>query len=234
MKHKAIAIIPARGGSKRVHRKNLVDLGGKPLLAHTVLCAKLSKYLVDNIYVSTEDISISKVALDFGAKVIQRPIVLASDKSTTLSVLQHAVKTLEKNGLDFDTIVLLQPTTPFRKNSTINDGINKLWDNWEDLDAVFTVKQSKFPPSWHLRINEDILEFVLPNDFSKIRAQDLDKVYEIDGVVYVLKKDLVKKAKNYPFAKGRTGYIVTNKSESIDIDDEEDLKIARAIYKFTF
>jgi len=229
MKHKAVAIIPARGGSKRIPRKNLVDLGGKPLIAYSILSAKQSKYLNGNIYVSTEDDEIAKVSKELGAKVIERPNELTTDEASTLSVLKHAVSELEKEGLDFDTVVELQPTSPFRKTSTIDDGVKKLWDNWERFDAVFSVKQTRFPPDWMLRTRGDLLEFIFPNDFSKILSQDLEKTYEVDGVLYVLKKDLVRSSENYQFAHGKTGYLVTGKIESIDIDDEEDLRIAKAI-----
>lgn len=232
MQHRAVAIIPARGGSKRIPRKNLADLGGKPLIAHSILSAKKSKYLNRRIYVSTEDREIGKIAKKYGGQVIDRPRGLAGDKTTTLAVLQHAIDVLEKKGLDFDTVVLLQATCPLRKTATIDKGIKKLWDNWKRLDAVFSVTQTKFPPSWMLKISKDKLEFLYPNDFSKIRRQDLEKTYEFDGVLYVLKKDLVKSSKFYPFSHHRTGYLVTGKIESIDIDDMEELEIARALFKY--
>lgn len=228
--HKAIGIIPARGGSKRIPRKNIVDINGKPMIAYTILSANKS-ILGKDVYVSTEDSQIAKISEKYDAKVIKRPRELAQDTSATLPVLQHVVDVLEKQGLVFDTVVLLQPTSPFRNVETIDKGIKKLWDNWDKLDAVFTVKPTKFPPLWMLRIKKDILEFLYPNDFSKIRGQDLEKTYEIDGVLYVLKKDLVKKSENYPFAYGRTGYLITGKIESIDIDDMDDLEIARAVAK---
>lgn len=230
MQHKAIGIIPARGGSKRIPGKNLVDLGEKPLIAYSILSAQGSAFLADNIFVSTDDSKISTVAKNYGSKVIDRPKELATDEASTLSVLKHAVEEIGKD-MDFDTLVLLQPTSPFRKTLTIDEGIKKLWDNWEKLDAIFSVKKTKFPPNWLLRINGEILEFLLPNDFSKIRGQDLEKTYEIDGVLYVLKKDFVKVAKDYQFAQNKTGYLVTGKIESIDIDDLEDLEIAQAILK---
>lgn len=229
MNHKAIAIIPARGGSKRIPRKNLVDLGGKPLIAHSIISAKKSKYLNGRIFVSTEDSEIARVAKKYGTQVRARPHELATDKATTLSVLKHAIGTLESQGLDFDTVVLLQATCPFRKTSTIDKSIKKLWGNWQKLDGVFSVKKTKFPPAWMLRTKGKLLEFLYPNDFSQIRGQDLEKTYEIDGVLYVLKKDLVIKSKDYPFAHGKTSYIISGKIESIDIDDEEDLEIAKSI-----
>lgn len=229
MKHRAIGIIPARGGSKRIPYKNIIELNGQPLIVYSIIVAKDSKFLKDNIIVSTEDTKIEKVTKISGAKVIKRPSNLATDDVSTLDVLKHSVEQLEKSGEDFDTVVLLQPTTPFRTAFTIDKGIKKLWDCWDSLDAVFTVRQTKFPPEWLLTTKGNILEFLLPNDFSKIRSQDLKKTYEIDGVLYVFKKKVIKKADKYPFVRDRTGYIITDKIESIDIDDEFDLEIARAI-----
>src|SRR3989344_3749749 len=127
MNHKAVAIIPARGGSKRIPGKNLVDIGGLPLIAHSILTAKKSEYLNGRIFVSTEDHEIARAAKKYGAKVIDRLPDLVTDKATTLSVLQHAVAILENQGSDFDTVVLLQATCPFREKETIENGIKKLW-----------------------------------------------------------------------------------------------------------
>ena len=229
MTHKAIGIIPARGGSKRIPRKNLVDLGGKPLLAYSILSAQKSRFIKNKLYVSTEDKEIVKVSRKFGAKIINRPKDLATDTARTLDVLQHAVLVLEKEGVDFDTVVLLQATCPFRKTKTIDEAISKLWDNWNKYKVIFSVQSSKFPPNWLLRIRSEKLEFILPNNFSRIRSQDLAQTYEIDGVVYVYKKDHLRKSKKYPFAKDSSGYVFTDKIESIDIDDMEDLNIARKL-----
>lgn len=229
MNHKAIAIIPARGGSKRIPRKNLVDLGGKPLLAHSIISALASKYLKDSVYVSTEDNEIASTAEKFGAKVIKRSPALASDTTRTLDVLQETVKALEKEGHNFDTIVLLQATCPFRRTSTIDLGLEKLWNNWERYKVIFSIRPTKFPPNWLLKIKNQKLEFILPNDFSKIRSQDLDSTYEIDGVIYVYSKDHLMKSEEYPFAHNKSGYVISSKVEALDIDDHEDLKLARKL-----
>ena len=228
--HRAIAIIPARGGSKRIPRKNLADLAGKPLIVFSILTAEKSKYLKNRIYVSTEDSEITQTAQKHGAKVINRPKKFATDEAGTLDVLKHAVAVLEKE-IDFDTVILLQATCPFRKVQTINRGIKKLWDNWNKYKVIFSIKPSKFPPNWLLKKRADLLEFILPNDFSKIRSQDLDQTYEIDGCLYVFKKDWLKKSKLYPFSPNKTGYLIPNKIESLDIDDMEDLQIARMLAK---
>lgn len=231
VKHRAIAIIPARGDSKRIPRKNIIALAGKPLIAYSIEGAKESEFLKDNVYVSTEDKEIAEVSEKLGARVTDRPSELAQDESSTLSVLKQVVSAMEGEGVDFDTVVLLQPTSPLRKTSTIDEGIKKLWEHWEKLDVLFSVKKAKFPPNWLLKINEEILEFLLPNDFSKIRGQDMDKTYEIDGVISIFKKEFIKSVNQYPFAEGKTGFVITDKIEGIDIDDIDDLEIAKAILK---
>lgn len=229
MAHKAIAIIPARGGSKRIPRKNLVDLGGKPLIAYSIETAKKSIFINSSIYVSTEDEEIAELSKKLGVKVIERSTDLASDSARTLDVLKQAIRVLEKNGEDFDTVVLLQATCPFRKTSTIDSGIEQLWDNWAKYDVIFSIRPSKFPPNWLLTIKNERLELILPNDFSKIRSQDLDQAYEIDGVLYVYKKDHLMRSEKYPFAKHKSGFVFAQKTEAIDIDDFDDLEIARAV-----
>lgn len=229
-KHNAIVIIPARGGSKRIPKKNIAQIGNKPMLAYSILRAQETPYLKDKVFVSTEDKDIAKIALKYGAKVIARPIELAADETDTLPVLQHAVESID-NGINFDTIIVLQPTSPFRTVKTIKSSIEKLWNNWGKFDAVFSVTKTKFPPSWTLEIKRNKLEFMFPNDFQKIRNQELENTYWFDGVVYVLKKELVLKSKHYPFSPGRTSFVITGKIESIDIDEPEDLEVARALNK---
>ena len=227
--HKAIGIIPARGGSKRIPRKNLVDLGGMPLIAHSILSAKKSKYIKNNLYVSTEDHEIAKVSERLGAKVLIRPKILSSDTAQTLDVLKQAVNLLEERGVDFDTVILLQPTSPLRRTQTINSGLEKLWNNWKRLDVIFSLMPAHHPYYWQLVIKNEKLEFVLPNDFSKIRSQDFEKTYEIDGVIYVLKKDFLKTAKGYQFSRGRSGYVLTDIIERLEIDYPQELDIVRSV-----
>ena len=231
MTYKAIAIIPARGGSKRIPRKNLVSIGEKPLIVHSILSALKSRYLKNNVFVSTEDKEIAIVSKKYGAQIIERPKDLATDESTTLFALKHAVNYLEKNGVVFDTAVLLQPTSPFRRTETIDLGLEKLWNNWQQLDVIFSIRPAHHPYYWQLKIKNEILSFVLSNNFSKVRSQDFDKTYEIDGLLYVIKKDFLKKAKGYQFSKGRSSYMISNKIEAVEIDDDDDLSIARSLLK---
>jgi N-acylneuraminate cytidylyltransferase len=110
MKSKTIAIIPARGGSKRLPNKNILMLGQIPLLAHSINYAKANNQIIDEVYVSTNDETIKRIALQFGAKVIDRPDSISGDFEPTITTLQHALSSIS----DVDNIVLLQPTNPLR------------------------------------------------------------------------------------------------------------------------
>ena len=132
-----VAIIPARGGSKGVPRKNIKNLCGKPLIQYTIDEAKRSNK-ISRVIVSTEDEEIAEISRNLGAEVIMRPDELATDKAPTLPVIQHVIETLEKNQ-DFkvDAIMLLQPTTPFRKQEHIDQAIGLFLE--KNPDSVVSV-----------------------------------------------------------------------------------------------
>lgn len=130
-----LGVIPARGGSKGIPGKNLKILADKPLVAHTILASLNSKY-INKTVVSTEDNEISKVSIQYGAEVIDRPIELAQDDTKTAPVIVDVVKKVEKIGYSPDIIVLLQPTCPLRDENTIDAVIKTLLES--DNDSVFT------------------------------------------------------------------------------------------------
>lgn len=134
---KVIAIIPARGGSKRIPRKNLYPFLGKPLLQWSLEACQRSKYISD-IYVSTEDEEIKEVAQKLGAKIIDRPVELAEDKVWTQEVMKHAVKFLQDKGIKFDIVARVY-CSPFVQTEKIDEAIEKLIN--KDLWEVFSVNQ---------------------------------------------------------------------------------------------
>lgn len=136
-----LAIIPARGGSKGIPRKNLAILAGQPLIAYTIRAARNAK-LLNRVVVSTEDEEIAGVAKSHGAEVILRPSELALDTTPTEPVLLDVLKTLEsKEGYVPDAVVLLQPTSPLRSESHIDEAIKKLYDT--EADAVVSVCEAQ-------------------------------------------------------------------------------------------
>ena len=136
MKNKTIAIIPARGNSKRLPGKNIKLLNGIPLLAHSILYSQKNSF-IDAVYVSTDDEVIKKVALDFGAKVIDRPLSLSGDFEPTVSALKHAIETID---FEIDNVILLQPTNPLRPKDLLKDCFEKFQNL--NADSLFTVSRN--------------------------------------------------------------------------------------------
>ena len=136
---KFLAIIPARGGSKRLPRKNVLDLCGKPLIAYTIEAALKSKY-IDKVIVSSDDEEILNISSNFGADIIKRPIDLANDTATTIDAIKHTIDNFE----NYDYIVLLQPTSPLRNEKHIDEAIELL--EKKKADAVVSVCEMEHSP----------------------------------------------------------------------------------------
>ncbi len=134
---KTIAIIPARGGSKRLPNKNIMLLGGIPLLAHSILYAKANSEIIDEIYVSTDDENIKKIALQYGAKVIDRPENISGDFEPTASALKHVIE----NTDEVENVILLQPTNPLRPENLLREAFTIFQEN--NCDSLFTVSPNR-------------------------------------------------------------------------------------------
>ena len=171
--HHTVAIIPARGGSKRLPGKNIRMLAGKPLIAWSIE-ASLACPLVDRTIVSTDDEAIAKVALEFGAELHDRPADLATDQAGTLPVLQDVVQGLETQP---DHVVLLQPTSPFRPKDCIAQGLQALKE--QNGDALIGVSKCKTGPEWLMQAQNGQLVLPQANDFSRIRSQDQSPWFQI-------------------------------------------------------
>ena len=228
---RAVAVIPARGGSKGLPRKNIADLGGKPLIAYTIEAANGSKYL-DRVIFSTDDREIAEVARKWGADVpFLRPKELALDSSSAESVLQHAVKWLrEKGGVSPDIVVLLLPTAPLREAVDIDRTIEEFLKH-PDADSAVSVCEAEHPPMWTGEIQGDgkILFKFLQKSRVVTRRQELPKAYRLNGAVYatavktIMEKDSRFGSRVYPY--------IMPQEKSIDIDSGLDLKMAEVILK---
>lgn len=227
---KILAIIPARGGSKGVPRKNIRLLGGKPLIAWTIESAKKSKYL-DRIIVSTEDKEIAEISKRYGAEVIERPEELAKDDASSLSVLTHVVDFLEKNeNYKPDIIVVLQPTSPMRKEQDIDNAIEKLIQT--NCDSVVSICEFEHSPYWAYKLNEDKIEYLIKSKYNTVRRQDLPKIYRPNGAVYVTRRKILM-GENKVLGKDTRATIMPLE-RSVDIDTELDFKFAEFLMNEKF
>lgn len=221
-----VGIIPARGGSKRLPRKNIKLLAGKPLIAHTIDTAKQSKY-INKIILSTEDDEIAKIAEQFGAEVIKRPIELAQDTTKTAPVLLHVVDELEKLGYFPDIVILLQATCPNKPVELIDEIIEKLINS--DNDSVF----SAFPKCcsmamWKKQFNgkmQPLYDYHTRPRWQNA-AKECETLYGETGAVYAIKINAFKKYKDFI---GENPDIVTTNVKLIDIDTQEDFDTAEKL-----
>jgi len=229
MKKNIIAIIPARGKSKGIPKKNITPFAGKPLIAYTIETAFQSE-LLDRVIVSTDDAEIASVATQYGAEVLMRPAALAQDDTPDLPVFQHALQTLrETEGYTADIVVNLRPTCPLRNVHDINLAITKMLET--DCDSVRTVTRAKDHPYWMMKFKGDqLLPFLDDIDIQKYyRRQLLPDAYILNGGVDVMKAAIIETHTNLygTHIKG----VLMPAERSVDIDTVVDVKIAEALLK---
>ena len=218
-----IAIIPARGGSKGIPQKNIIDLGGLPLLAWSIRVARAAKVL-DEVYVSTDDDEIAKIAKEYGARVpFLRPKELATDKATTVDAISHFILKLKLENNCPDIVVLLQPTQPFRSVETIIKAIEAYKLTGSGVVSVSRVAEHPVLMRYFDK-STSVLTRLLGNVNSTVRRQDFSEVYRVNGAVYVnsVEDYLQKKSLNdNPIG------VITTELEGVDIDTLDDLDYAR-------
>ncbi len=226
----SLFVIPARGGSKGLPRKNILPLGGKPVINYTIDAAR-GVTGDDNICLSSDDPEIIKTAEDYGLKVkFIRPAILASDTASSQDVIIHALD-YYKNILhrSFDKIILLQPTSPFRNSKHIMDAYS-LWQ--DNLDMVVSVSESKANPYFNLFEEDENGNLVKSKEGNFTRRQDCPKIYEYNGAIYIIRvESLYKKAMN---AFTRVKKHVMDEFSSVDIDTPSDLLFAEFIIARNF
>jgi len=217
-----LAIIPARGGSKRLPRKNILDLYGKPLIAWSIEAGLKSKY-IDKVLVTSDDTEILDISKKFGAKTIKRPDALASDTSTTFDAIKHTIDNLEK----YDYVVLLQPTSPLRDKKHIDEAIELLKS--KNADAVVSVCEMDYSPLWSNTLDDNLsMKGFLKDEVLNKRSQDLEKYYRINGAIYICKTDKLLENEGF-FLKENIFAYKMDRQNSIDIDEEVDFKIAEIL-----
>ena len=218
---KNLCIIPARGGSKRIPRKNIKNFLGKPIIAYSIEAAQKSG-LFQEVMVSTDDEEIAEIAKEHGAKVpFFRSKENAGDFATTVDVLIEVIDSYIKIGQKFDTICCIYPTAPFTTVRKLEKAFKKLEE--ENLNAVFPVIPFSYPIQRALKIENKKITLFYP-EFEDSRSQDLEKAYHDSGQFYFIKTDNL--LKNKSIFSANTGGIIISEMEAQDIDTETDWKIA--------
>lgn len=223
---KRLAIITARGGSKRIPRKNIKPFLGKPILAYSIEAA-VACGLFDEVMVSTEDEEIAEIAKQYGAKVpFYRSEKTAGDFATTNDVLLEVIEEYEKRGQFFDVACCIYPTAPFVTADKIKDAMGQL--EASDADTLIPVVQFSYPPQRAMVIRNGQLEFKYL-EYIDSRSQDLEKEYHDVGQFYCFKVPAYKENKKLML--GSILPYVVDEMEVQDIDNESDWKIAEIKYQ---
>lgn len=223
-----IAIIPARGGSKGVPKKNVKELNGKPLIAYTIQAAKESG-IFEKIIISTDDQEIADVAIRYGAGVpFLRPDILSGDAVASDDVIRHALAFFKDRGNDYSEVCKLQPTSPLRTWRHIQEAYDLFKSR--DADFVVSVCECEHSPLWTDTITEDLSmdNFMKGIDKAACR-QDLPTYYRLNGAIYMAKTQSFLTNKSF-IGKGCLAYIM-NQDDSVDIDNPIDFKLAELLIK---
>lgn len=226
-----LGVITARGGSKGVPRKNIRELGGKPLIAWTIEAAVSAKVL-DRVILSTDDAEIADIGRGLGADIpFIRPAALATDTSHHPDVMRHAVEAMKASfGEVYDVVVCLQPTVPFRRGWHIDEAGERFLAS--DADSLISVKRQDYPPWWMFELADDRLRPAIPfgagvNVFN-LERQEFPNVYRPNGAVYFTWT-------KYLLSSGalvnmdNCAYYEMENTYSVDIDSEEDFALAETL-----
>ncbi len=230
-----VGVVLARGGSKGLPGKNVTRLGGRPLIAYTILAAKAARTL-DRVILTTDSPHIAAVGRRYGAETpFLRPAHLARDTTHTPPVIEHAVRHLERHeGYRVDIVVTLQPTSPFRRPEDIDRGVRVL-GNDPGLDSVISVKEAAVPPYWVFRPRRGRLyPFVADGtDYFLKERQQLPPTVQPNGALYVTRRRLLatRGVLVSAFDGGRTGYVLMDGLSSVDIDGPMDLVMAKLLIR---
>lgn len=221
-----IASICARGGSKGLPRKNLLDFHGRPLIAHSIAQA-LACAQIDGVYVSTDDAEIAEVARAAGAQVpFLRPAEMATDRAPKLPVIEHLVRHLEASGSSVDRVVDLQPTSPLRTSADVAGALSCS----PDAPLVLSVTAARDSPYFNMveETSPGVLRLCQGTGFS--RRQDLPAVYALNGSIYVWHRFALARAAERGMWSVPAAPFLMERWKSVDIDDADDFAYAHWLY----
>jgi len=226
---KNFAFIFARGGSKGIPRKNIKSFGGKPLIAHSIEIAKEIE-IIDEVFVSTDNNEIKKVAEEFGARIIHRPPGLATDHSPEWLSWKHAIEYLSDEGLFFDTFISLPATSPLRAKIDVTACINKLYSS-PSFDLIISVSKSARSPYFNMIKKNDsgYSELLIRPKKNINNRQEAPEVFDMTTVCYATSPGYIIDSPGLFY--GNVGHVLVPKDRAIDIDDPFDFKIAELIFK---
>ncbi len=231
---KTLCIIPARGGSKGIPRKNIRLLAGKPLIAYTIETAKKCRSIT-KVVVTTDDSEIAEIASRYGAEVpFLRPKNLAEDNTPILPVLRHAIAFLEQRGERYDAIVLLEPTSPLRTVEDIEQAILKLAEG--NTDTVVTVSPFEIDFSDIMIPETEYIEPFIEQKEVSFRRQHTKDLIQLNGLVYAATRDIIMNPKTVilnPFGENaiRTKYVMVPKNRCLEIDEPLDFEFAEFVIR---
>ena len=217
-----LAIIPARGGSKRLPRKNVLELNAKALISYSIEAGLNSKY-IDKTIVSSDDKEILDISSFCGAQTIKRPDYLANDTATSFDAILHTIKNIEP----YDYIVLLQATSPLRTSIHLDEAIELLEE--KNADAIVSVCEMDHSPLWSNTLDDSLsMKSFLKEEIFNKRSQDLESYFRLNGAIYICKTDKLLDEKSFLLKNNIFAYKMDRES-SVDIDEEIDFKIAKSL-----
>lgn len=225
---KTLVVIPARKGSKGFPKKNLKKLNNKPLIAYTIEAAK-ECFTDEEICITTDDMTIADIANSYGfPPQFIRPPHLSNDTASMIDVLKHCLEFYESKGVFFKSLILLQPTSPFRTSEHIKEAM-ALYEQ-EELDMLVSVKETKSNPYFNLfeENQKGYLEKSKKSNYN--RRQDAPKVYEYNGAIYIINVNALKRVESLN-SLIKVKKLIMNSISSIDIDSELDWLLAEQIAK---
>jgi N-acylneuraminate cytidylyltransferase/CMP-N,N'-diacetyllegionaminic acid synthase len=226
-----LGIIPARAGSKGLPHKNMKLFCGKPLISWTIEAALTSKY-IDKVIVSTDSLEIAKIANQYGELApFIRPAFLSTDTALSIDVIRHVCEySKEQYAKEFDYISLLEPTSPLRETSDIDNAIFKL--NTKNVSSIVGISETESQNPAFL-VKKDTEDFISWYDTSQsigIRRQEIDPIFYLEGSIYVSERDKLFEENSF-YHDETIGYIMS-KDKSLEIDDEFDFIMAEALMRY--
>ena len=224
-KNKILAVIPARGGSKGVKRKNLFNLNGYPLIYYSIKSAIESEYITRHV-ISTDDYEIKKISESYGGNVpFIRPAKLSTDSALAIPTIQHAVRFCERNYNEtYDYIIMLQPTAPLRTSLDIDEALSNLIINKEADSIISVVNVDNFHPAKMKLINDNKLFDFQETGLENPPRQSLSPVYIVNGAIYATKRDVFMNENTF---KGKISLpYIMSPNKSVNIDNIHDFLVA--------